>query len=392
MEFLWGRSGAMRYVRIHLPKLITCVIWALVVSLCYVVVWVQIMGILEPEYSVFSNTYYLEGICLIIPYMITKELALKSKNIIQYLCGSIVLIGGCLLLSLDYVFLVITIYLSITRLCGRVNGKEGELYELHYFVLLIFAMIYVYTTYQGDEFLQKATIYHGVIAGVLIHTHNSVIRLERYIEIRKSRAYMPVNRIVHTGIIYILVLLFTCMVVILPIMGSQYEYTQWKPWEFEPIKVAGEEVEESNKKPVEEDGGMNFNVDESEINPVLYAIWDITGKIAMYGTYIAILYWMLKGIYFVIIRFQGSKVEENDIIESLYTPEDQVLAIERVKRNLSEIFYVSEEMRIRKQYKKKLKKYNPKVWQTPTEMEEMANLEIKELHNRYEKARYGEKT
>lgn len=379
----------MRYVRMYVPRILPGIVWTLVLSLCYIMGSVQIENIMISENAVQSQSYYMHGLCLFLSYGIIKVLMLKSKNIFQYLCGSTIVLTIVYYFSPNYLFFFITLIMWFVRLIKRISGNEKVIDELNYSIIGIFVIAYIISAYGTDIFLQKVTLYHGLLAGLFIHTQNSLLRLEEYIDIRKNCAYMPINRIAHTGVSYILLFLAITLIVIIPVLENQYEFVEFKPLEIKPPEVEEELVVESEKKSTEEGGAMDAFLNNTEQNYFLRAIWDIIGKITMYITYVVIIYWIIKGIYLIIIRFQGFQVEDNDVIESLYTQEDQVVPIELVKKNLSNLFYLNEEKRIRRQYKKKLKKYNPKMWQTPAEMEKMANISIEELHNQYEKVRYG---
>lgn len=359
------------------------------ISVTYVMIFIQYENMMEIDQITSISVYYWQGMCLVVPYCFTYVLTYKWKQILPYLMGSIIFLGVMYYGSPNRLFYIITILLWTIRLMNRISGKNGMLQEVSYPMIGILVVYYIISLFYNREGLQQVILFHIFLVGILIHTYEAILRLERYIEIRRNRAYMPIDRIVHTGIGYILIFLGMVFLVMTPIIVTQYKSVQLTPLEIESTEEVLDFLGEQEQSPDATGSGMGELYQETEQNPILHAIWEITGRIAMYSTYVALLYWICKGMYRIVLRFQTLQIEENDVIESIYQQEDTVIPIEKAKNTWKELFSRSEEMRIRRQYKKQLKKYTPKSWQTPEEMEKMANLEIEELHNLYEKVRYG---
>ena len=101
---------------------------------------------------------------------------------------------------------------------------------------------------------------------------------------------------------------------------------------------------------------------------------------------------MIKAIRMQFRIFRETKDENGDIVEELRETEPA-----QKKPRTERTRILSERERIRKQYRKMIRRYRkerPAIFESPSEIEKNAGVaeetEVKELHVRYERARYVE--
>ncbi len=236
------------------------------------------------------------------------------------------------------------------------------------------------------------TLYHFIIAGLLIFVEHGMKRFESYVEIRKERTNMPITRILNTGTRNLVVFAGIVLVILASVVKYQYTFVP-VTFSLKPISYSDtREMEEETKK---EESGDQMNLDElygeENQNQWLSYIWIFLEKVLFIVLYAVTFYGVIRGIYLLITNFNKTQIDKNDVIESSVTKEDMIEKRAKQKQKIEELFDFSADMKIRRKYKKELKKYNPQSWQTPTEMEEMAQLDMEELHIQHEQVRYGKR-
>lgn len=375
-------------IRNSLLKWIPHIVWALVISLGYALFAVKVNTQILNETMVSVERYYLKGLCILIPLAIFGESVKQSIRFWQFLMIGIGVIVVTFFLSNCIFFTGITAFLWVVRLTSRVEKEDTCFDGVNYFLFPILLIYFLITGFYEEPFLQKMTVYHLLYTLLLVFLYEGLLRFGEYVDLRKDKANMPSKRILDAGTKIFGMVAILVMLCVVPIIKYQYDYI---PMSFPEIESTYEEeiVEEKAQEEKSEQMGMQDMFPEQESNPIAELIWEVLERVAFILVYTGIAYHLIKGIYKMIKNFNQIEIEKNDVIESTFLQKDDTVKKLKPKNKFSEWFDFSREMKIRRKYKKMLKKYEPKDWQTPTEMETMAELEIPELHNLYEEVRYG---
>lgn len=375
-------------IRNSLLKWIPHIVWALVISLGYALFAVKVNTQILNETMVSVERYYLKGLCILIPLAIFGESVKQSIRFWQFLMIGVGVIVATFFLSNCIFFTGITAFLWVLRLTTRVEKEDTCFDGVNYFLFPILLIYFLITGFYEEPFLQKMTVYHLLYTLLLVFLYEGLLRFGEYVDLRKDKANMPSKRILDAGTKIFGMVAILVMLCVVPIIKYQYDYI---PMSFPEIESTYEEeiVEEKAQEEKSEQMGMQDMFPEQESNPIAELIWEVLERVAFILVYTGIAYHLIKGIYKMIKNFNQIEIEKNDVIESTFLQKDDTVKKLKPKNKFSEWFDFSREMKIRRKYKKMLKKYEPKDWQTPTEMETMAELEIPELHNLYEEVRYG---
>ncbi|MFI3177134.1 MAG: hypothetical protein R3Y67_06555 [Eubacteriales bacterium] len=334
----------MNYIRKNIPNIIPVMVWTMVLCIAYALLRLKI-STYDVEYILLQETAYVQGWLLLLPFMVIAKIKRRFQR-------------------------------NTTR------------YPMTYATLLLYGVYFVITGFAGYETIQKMTVYHLVFTILCIHTYNGLLRVEEYIAIHKNKSYMPEGRIFHTSVLNLVLFIGVALLIALPLLYMKLEFVSFTVPELEITLEEEEVVEEDNNQ--SEGGGMDYDsLYQGEPNPYLVILWQVLERMAMVIVWCFVAYFLIRSLYRLIRNLAQTQVEERDLIESTFRQEEATLAIEQVKRHIKERFSRSHRMAVRRKYKKKLKPYEPKHWQTPAEMETMAQLDIQELHEEYEAIRYG---
>ncbi len=334
----------MNYIRKHIPKIIPVMVWTMVFSIAYALLRLKISTYdLEP--AILEEVAYVQGWLLFVPFMIIAKIKRRFQ-------------------------------------------RNATKYPMTYATLLFYGVYFVIAGFAGYETIQKMTVYHLVFTVLYIHTYNGLWRVEEYVTIQKGKSYMPVERIFHTSVLNLVLFMGVVLVVALPLFYMKLEFVSFTIPEVEITLEEEEVVEEDGSQ--SEGGGMDYDsLYQGEPNPYLVILWQVLERMAMVIVWCSVAYVLIRSLYRLIQNLAQIQVEEQDLIESTFRQEEASLVIEELKYRMKERFSRSRGMMVRRKYKKKLNPYEPKRWQTPAEMEAMAQLEIQELHEEYEAIRYG---
>ncbi|MFI3212452.1 MAG: hypothetical protein R3Y24_03840 [Eubacteriales bacterium] len=368
-------------------KYIPHIVWTLLISLGYAFLETKVDELLAMGNGV--ELYYIQGLFFIFPLIIFKIGMKKLKNIGQFIFLGLFVSVAFYIITGSILFVVITVFLWVIRFSNRLQGMEGSLDDTHFTLLLAIVAYILLCGVTEDIFLQKMAIYHLIIGSLLSFSFHGLCRFEEYIRIRHEKANMPRNRILDTGIKIFFIVSILMLLWMIPVIQYQYEFFAITMPEFEAVMLEEEVYEQEEQQ----QGGMDLSelVGGEQEDSKLKVLWEILEKIMIVVFYGALIYIIVRAVYKIIVTFNQVQFEKNDTIESSVDVNDEILKREIRKKKWYEFFDFSEDMKIRRRYKKELKKHGPKHWQTPAEMEEMANLEIEELHDLYEKVRYGTK-
>ncbi|MFI3226944.1 MAG: hypothetical protein R3Y09_05955 [Clostridia bacterium] len=385
----------MNFLRKNLIIYAPHIVWMLVLSIVYAL-FAELFNI-----YIFDNTlnstdfYYIKGLFLVFP-LAFFSISLKKSNVLwKFVLKGFICLIICGILSKCVVFTAMVAALFGLRFINNVNSDKSSFDEISHINLMFLAGFFVLTAFYDLVFLQKMIVYHVFFATLLIFAQKGLKRFEFFIDLRKDKSNLPEQRILDQAMKIFAVCTLLVILLVMPIMGNYYNFISFS---FELSDETGyvyEEVESEDlgDEPVEGEDGYSLEElqDNSRMSQVLGMFWQFIEPL-IYVMNFVILGWILyKGILAFLENLKKPLVVRDDVIETTFKKinEEKKSTIDISK--ISELLDFSPEKQIRRRYKKTLKKYNPENWQTPSEMEEMAKLEIPKLHNDYLNARYNSK-
>lgn len=377
----------MHRTRKFLVWSIPYIIWGLFFYMGYIILS-NIIGIGIAQESVYTmESCYSNGLLMVLPLIIYRETEKKIKHLWTFLVVGIVVPLAILTISNNYILVVFSAFIWIVYLRKRVNKEESFLAEVQPTLLLVYFVYLILTATQGYEEIQKAVLCALFVSAILTFVWHGIDRFQQYIILRKDKANMPVDKIRYTGTRIYVILILVLVVVFAPIIAYQYEF-----WgiSFEEYYSEYEAYEMEVETSEQTEASYDFSdlVEVKEPNYLLVMLWNMLEIIMGIAVVLLIIVVSVKMIIKLLHNFQKVEFDKDDVIVSTIIIDKEEWNKKR-KIKLEEIFDFSYEMRIRRKYKRELNKYKPKKWQTPSEMEEMASLEIPELHQQYEEVRYG---
>lgn len=366
------------------------VAWTLTIAIIYGLVTYTIAVQSIDGTNQSEMKFYLEGLKIAIPLIILSISVNKIKYIWQFIFFTILLVAATYAVTSDFGLTMITVGLCFSRFLQKVNNVKSVLE--HVYVVLVVAPItcFIVTGFTGFVFYQKVAIYTFFVIGFLSFAYNGIRRFDNYVYLRKDKANIPINRLLNNGTQVFLIVGILLLVYIVPVMELAYEYVPLK------IELEGEFEQEFSENEYDLEFDMNMSSSGivgyplDNVNPNLEKMWNVILVILSIGTSALILFLTYRLIRNLIYNFHHVEVDKNDIIESTFLDKDLKESTVKKSNKWQERLDFSYEMKVRRRYKKELKKHKPQPWQTPSEMEGMAQVHIPELHEEYEKVRYGE--
>ncbi len=387
----------MRRLRKQILWLSPHLLWCLAIGLGYSMLGYAFVGD-AIGIGMGMGGYYLRGLVLLLPLVGFAYAAKKAAHIWQFVLFSVLLLGALQLAFASWFFTGIAIVICLLRGGNRIRQQlqmleeelptESPLDHPGKFLLLLPVLYFLVAGNQNLPLFQALALYHFVAMSLLFFVQGGLLRFEAYVALSELNANVPSARILETGtrIFVASALLLTLLLV--PIIRSFYQFT---PIVFERA-TASEWVEEAEEEAVEESDHVSEIYDsiaESEPMFDLSWLWAILDKVAVVLFWGVSVYFLYRCLNVIIVNFNKTQVEKNDVIESTFLDSEAQLYAQRTRARFAALFDFSKAMKTRRRYQKELKKHHPKPWQTPTEMEAMAQKNIPELHAAYEAARYG---
>ncbi|MFI3236899.1 MAG: hypothetical protein R3Y47_02580 [Lachnospiraceae bacterium] len=378
----------MRQIRKTLLVAAPTVAWTLLFMIIYTLFMSKVQD--YKEFVISDQQLYYRSITLAIPLAVLTITIKKTKYLWQYLLVAILLIAAMYFSTGDWFLVLITAGLCFIRLISRLSNEPNVLDSINGFMIAALVIVFVMMGFSGEEYLQKMTLYHIIYLTLLAFTYWGLQRFEEYIMIRESRANVPAVKILDTGTKIFVVSVLLCLIVLLPLMEYKYELVSFSlPQVEQSDEVWEEEINIEEREESNEGGSMIDMLPESEPNKYLVMFWQFLSNLMVIAVYVGFVYAAIRGIRAMIRNYKAPQIEKYDVIESTFVQVDAEANTIKVRAKLGELFGFSKEMTIRRKYKKALNKYHPKAWQSPDEMEKMAELDIPELHELYEEARYA---
>lgn len=385
----------MNLIRKNIINITPHIAWTLVLGVFYAYIAGEFNKWFLEDVSKSVETLYLKGLLLFIPIFALGYFYTKLNTFGKFLLAGIIIILCSLVISQCIIFTIIVILPYYRRICNHLYGETGDFDRITTSAIISMGIFYIYSAFTEQVFLQEIIIQNTLIVMILMFVRNGLIKSEEYVMLRQEKSNMPSQLILDKSTKIFIITGLLVILIISPIINSQYQFLSFAfdPFDFEaeevPLYEAEEEVLEENF----EKGPSYEELDEmgrASYTEYLYKLYDFIEPIIYIATLIFLINVFVKGILAFIEILHNPIVVKNDIIEStLNTDEKDVKTSLGNSFNLGEIFNFSSEMTVRRKYKRTLKKHSPKNWQTPTEMETMAKIDIPKLHNEYLEARYG---
>lgn len=376
------------------------------------------------QQDIAGQHLYAKGLLIILPVIVTDYAVEKCRSLLTYLVicvltftatGTLGMIIARSLhpmgLSMGYavVLSVETVFIIIDRLSGRMRKKEQEeaameadpywrpsrdnLREPAFPVLSYFLIIYIVAQHVNNPEVCNEALFSAALYAPVFFIRRYVDETEDYLFLNKRTCNLPSKRIygIGSGIMTAFLILLVLAVLISVSTINSRKYSDIRKWVMER-KVDYSELEtENDTDHAGEDPMEELAAFYGEPKPV--PLWmTFLSYLLMAGAFLFAAFLMIKAIRTQFRVFRETRDENGDIVEELRETEPaQKKAVKARSRRFSE------KERIRRQYRKTIRRYRkerPAVFESPTEIEKNAGVaedaEVKTLHVRYERARYGE--
>lgn len=378
--------------------------------------------------DIIGRNLYLKCLIIIFPVIATDYVIDLCKGLLSYLLSCAVIsaaiaaLGWILAGSLHqsfliWVYLVIlileTLFLMISRMSERLhreNDKDSpplpdptwrpsldSLKTPSFAVLIYFFAAYVLAVNLNNPAVCNAALFSAAVYTVITVLHQYISETEDYLSLNKRTCNIPSKRIygIGTGMLAIFLLLF--IIVILPALftiSSRFYRDIRKSAAL--INIDYTEPARENEQEYEIQEPMMEMLIAQDGEPEPPPAWLITLlnvlEVAVF-TFLAAL--ILKAVYDTFRTFRETADENGDIVEELEDTSEGI----KIKRIHVSRRKLSERERIRKEYRKFIRRYRkerPARHESPTEIERNAGIaedeECKEIHKHYELARYRQES
>jgi uncharacterized membrane protein YedE/YeeE len=368
-----------------------------------------------------NSTFILVVKCLIIliPVIVTERAEQLSPNLFVYLLiciATLAVVGAIVCLpfslgtfsaySLCYAVTIVleTILITITRIVDRLKRVEDFLsakqpsifdkpkvgYTWYFVVMYVIGLVF------NSKMLCDIAFWVTIIYMGISFVHEYLTGTKHYLYLNNRIKGIPKKRLYGISAVMVMIFFLMCFVGILPsILTSGYrKYTDIRHWfdDMPEIEVELEGESGYMSESIQENPMLELIAQDTEVkepsklwNVLLWIIGGLCFGVLIYG--------FVKLIKQIFKDFRNTLDENGDIIEEI---KDDDAMYKESELSLRARHLDSEAMRIRRRYKKTIKKHRkdlPAQYESPNEIEENAGLanddEMKDLHSQYENARYG---
>ncbi len=367
------------------------VVYTLSIAIIYSLVAEMIYTAMNDGVWIGIEPYYFRAL-LLFPFMLILHIATeRAKYFWQFFAVVVALIFIQHIFINCYVFTTICILLTLINTSARASGHESLLRQTSWCFSLYFVVFFFIFGFTMQDFLQYVTVLSFTIVCILLFVTSVFKQMEHYIDINKKMSNMPAERILktHTGIF--LSVFVALVVVTFSLIIYGYRFVPMSIEFPEPNTSQEEILLPEQEKPEGQQGGNNDFLAELREDSEPWVGYTILANILEIVMWLTIAYYIIKGAVTLVRNFNKPIVEHFDVIESTVDTSTQSTRISKQKKERISIFDFSPSAQIRKRYIQKIRKKNtqPQVWQTPTEIERSVGVDIPDLHNLYQKARYS---
>lgn len=382
-------------------------------------------GAKQPD-DIGQNLFY-KCLVIILPVIATDLIIKKCEGLLSYLILSVLVFAATaaagwvaagslhqsfILWIYLFVLLCETIFVIISRMSERLRRNEEQevskdtdptwrpsldsLRTPSFAVLIFFVAVYVIAINLNNPAVCNAALLCAIVYTVITFLYLHVSETENYLALNKRTCNIPSKRIygIGNGMLAIFMLLF--IVVMLPALFtiSNRHYRDLRE-STALLNIDYTELIEENERqadtPMPPEAWMEqFGAPEPppEWLDTLFYIMETIVAILLAAALIKIIYDTFKS-------FRAAADENGDIVEELAETNEGV----KIKRLRISRRKLSERERIRKEYRKFIRRYRkerPARYESPTEIERNAGIseseECKRIHNQYELARYRQES
>lgn len=369
------------------------------------------------------HTLYFKCLVIILPIIVTDFAIEKCRNFFSYLIICILTFAATSILAKSiadslygnvmfwgYMLLLWgeTIFVMINRFIVRLHKKEDAkaihdadpswrptydiLREPSFLVLIYFLAAYAFALNLDNPSVCNAALFSAALYTPTIFLYRYVCETENYLSLNKRTCNLPSKRIYGIGngmlAIFLLLFMFTLLPALLTISGRHYRDLRKSNAmiEINYTELPEEYIPESTT----ENPMITLMAESGEPKPT--PKWAIILTYIMQAvTFLFLIAFLIKKIITTFHDFRNTADDNGDIVEELEETEGaKKITIPSHRGRLSE------RERIRKEYRKTIRRHRkdrPAAYESPIEIETHAGIaksaEGKELHKRYELARYG---
>ncbi len=372
--------------------------------------------------------FYLKCLLIAIPILLTDYAIRHIRSLLLYVffCMVVFAVMGGIAFGVWYVIerngggglyamcycvgiLAETIIVCAMRFCDRVKAAKRKREDplapeepgfLNFPALSrvwFFVVLYLIGICVMAKALCDITFFSAVLYTFLALVYEYTGAAEDYLSLNKRTKGIARRRIYGIGFSMLFVFLLLLFVGMLPaiLLAGQRQYTDVREW-FSGVERIPYEYEYimDFQTPVPGDADIMERLDGNAPPPES----SIFANIILYAIGFACMIAFAYGAFLVIRQtfqdFRNSHDENGDIIEEL-KPEN-MFAKEEFLRKMSQRGAESEAQRIRRKYRKTIRKHRkdkPALYESPTEIETLAGLgqdeQMQKPHVQYETVRYG---
>lgn len=383
-----------------------------------------VFGIAWEEEQEAAQYFYWLSFCIIIPVAVTGEAAARCKGFLGYGLFSLasfagmewlvrfigiqlmepgMLTGFCVFLGVEAVWVV------ADRLLGRLDKakqqkecvygrdtavKQRTFEKPYWGILAVF-----FAAYAAGLLIRNAALCNEALGSAILYfflcaSYHFVAGTENYLGLNHRVGNMPSKRIYGINGVILVVFLLAAAVPAAAAVGTA-GLRRYLVWEKLDIQVEQQPAEWAPSR-LEADGAFDIDMyfpDEEGAQPEppewLDDLAYVVAAAALFGGVIL----LIQEIRRLLARFGEGRDENGDLVEELKEPEQEELPVKRARRGKEPS---TERERIRRRYRRTIRRHRketPAAHETPLEMEQAARIadtpEGRELHELYEKARYG---
>ena len=420
-QYTFDQTGGGEKLRQAIKKSAEWIHASLIIAIIMPLVYS--LGAEQPD--IIGRTLYFKCLIIVLPVVATDFAVNKCKGLLSYLITCILIFASTAALGWSIagslhqsqmlggymvILMVETMFVITNRMAERMHRRRAKditavpdptwrpsfdsLREPSFAVLIYFLAVYALAVNLNNSAVCNAALFSAVLYTVITVLYQYICETENYLFLNKRTCNIPSRRIygIGNGMLAIFMLLF--IIVLLPALFtiSNRHYRDLRKStaliEFDFEEIAREyDIEHAAEDPMQ---ALIEQYGEPKPTPE----WLITLSYIMEVAVLLILVAALvKVIYNTFRAFREAADENGDIVEELEETDEAV----KIKKPRVSRRRLSERERIRKEYRKFIRRYRkdrPAHYETPTEIEMNAgiaeNEECQEIHRHYELARYGQ--
>ncbi len=371
--------------------------FTLLLSIIYALVANQIYNMFSDTYEVatFSQSYSLyfyRGLSFVIPLALFSYTIRKVRNFFVFILIGLgttalsYLIFGCFIYTIFY-------FLLMSARCVMRASNTTSIFDCIQIPLILpyigFFLLSCFIEYPSLQFFTAISLFLSVIFYV---AYSTLTVTDTYLSYNRKMSNLPADHIAKSSLNHVVIITSISVVLLLLFMNTAYGYTY-----IDLSALYNDEVIEGTEAFVTPNAsGAGYSLMDmlgvGEVNPIFRAIIELLDMIMIPLTVVFVIYILARMIVGFIKDFNKTVYYKEDVIESSDVNDSEIDEYSKNIKGISRFDY-SINAKIRRKYKKIIKRKSkslPLEWETPTQIEQNANITDDKLHLIYEKARYSE--